>query len=155
LKSVGKHLRAQAGTYLEKNLMDGDVMAAVIEGIASHLAVALKKIKEEELIIPILLTDIEQLKKANKTEDIQKQLKDKIQHLETTRASIAFQKANLPSEDNLQQYIDITKQDHIYCGIAQLFALGRFYGIPVRVVYNYGKAESSQLFNDKVNNSNG
>lgn len=155
LKAPGELLRKQAAAYLEENQTDGEIMIALMEGVASHLDVAKKKITEEELIIPILTMDIEELKRRIPSLEIENQLKEKNAHLASVQASVAFQKANLPSDDNLQGYIDLTKQDHVYCGVAQMFALSREYGVPVQVLYNYGKPNQyAQIFNDEVNTNN-
>ena len=98
------------------------------------------------------MMDIEDLENRSQTQLVKEQLKEKRKHLDIVQESIEFQSSNMPNEDDLQGYIDMTKKDHVYCGIAQLFALTKKYNIPSRVLYNYGKDnEYEQVFNHEAN----
>jgi hypothetical protein len=152
LEAPGKQLRQQAAAYLENNLTNERVRLALFDGINSHLEAARKQIQEAEELVSILMMDIQALINQPETMDDESQLTEKMTHLRFTQESIDLQKANLLSENNLQGYIDITKQDHVYCGIPQLFALSKIYNIPIRVVYKYGKADQySEIYNEEVN----
>lgn len=156
LESPCKQLRAQAAAYLEAHQGDEEMMLALMEGILSHLEVMRKKLKEEELVLPILKRDIKTIQarlKANRRSAILKtDLEQKQEQLKIVQASVQFQRNNMPEEGELQAYIDITKKDHIYCGLPQVMALAKEYGVPIRVIYNYDKPvhqRNEQLFNDQ------
>lgn len=152
LEFPGKQLRRQASQYLEQHKTNDEITLSLIEGISSHLDVAKRKLREEEDLVPILMMDIEKLQDKTQTPIVKNQLVEKRKHLEIVQDSICYQKANMPAEADFQGYIDITKKDRVYCGVAQLFALSKYYGIPVSVLYNYGKAsQHEQIFNAEVN----
>jgi hypothetical protein len=158
LEAPGKKLREQAATYLEAHQADedGEVMIALMEGILSHLDVMRKKIEEEEAVIPFLMEDIEtlkeQLSKNPHSALLKQQLTQKQEQLKMIQDSVQYQRDNMPEEGELQTYIDITKKDHIYCGLPQVIALSKEYNVPIRVIYNYDKPahqQNEQLFNDQ------
>lgn len=152
LEAPGKKLREEAGDYLEKNQSNDDIMLALMEGIGSHLEVTQRKLNEEKSLIPILLTDIEILKKEVQTLSKINEFDTKMKHLKTVEESIEYQNQNMPNEDDLQGYIDITKKDRVYCGVAQLLALSKEYNVPTRVLYNFGtENQYEQIFNEEVN----
>lgn len=152
LKVPGSKLREQAAQYLENHQFEETIMLALLEGIGSHIEAARKKIEEEEAIIPILMLDIEELESQPQTSSVKEELAAKREHLKAVQDSIEFQKAHMPDEENFGSYIEITKGDHVYCGVAQIFALSKEYHIPIRVLYNYGKPNQyEQTFNQEAN----
>lgn len=150
LKEPGATLRHQAAEYLEKNHTNDEVAFALMEGVWSHLEVASRKIDEEEAVIPILENDIRELEKRPKSPLIAKQMQQKLEQVQIKQESIALQKKRLPSENNLREYIELSKEDRFYCGAPQVLALAKYYGIPIRVVYhsqNPNIKPHEQIFN--------
>lgn len=152
LKGPGKKLRKEAATYLEQNFFEEQVSLAIFEGRESYLEYAKKKLNEEEALAAILFADIDQLSQRKpQTKITQEQTAQKQQQLNATLCSITFGRENMPEEGDQSSYINLTKRDKVYCGIAQLLAISKEYNIPIRVLYQYGKpGQTEQIFNQEV-----
>ncbi len=134
LEVPGKQLRQQAADYLKQHLTDDDVLLALFDGVRSHIDITKKKLDEERSMTLLL----------EEQEDFD--------NLALAMQSIEQQEANMLQEDDLESYIKMTENDHVYCGIPQLFALCKFYDIPIRVLYKYGKADQyAETYNEQVN----
>jgi hypothetical protein len=156
LDPPGKKLREQAAAYLKEHLVDEEIMLALMEGVGSHIEVAQRKINEEEDALPFAREEVENLEKElrslpNQSSSYAGTLKQRIKEnkdlIEKKEQSIQFLRDNLPNEDDLPGYIDITEKDKVYAGIAQALALSKEYNVPVQVLNFYGTPhEYPQLF---------
>lgn len=158
LKTPGDRLRAQAAAYLEaeQRLEEGQrdfrIQMALFEGLESHSSVANRKIRDEEGMIKLIETEIRTLSREVQTDDVKAQLQQKNDQLKAIRESIASQKNSLLPEGDYNGYIQATKQDHVYCGIAQILALSKEYQIPVCVIYDYGTTHARpETYNAECN----
>jgi hypothetical protein len=151
LEEPGDTLRQQAATYLEENLDNDEMMLALFGGIIDHNEIAQRKIENDKSAISILEEDLNELKRMMPTDDVKQQLKQKQEQIKGIKESIAFQEKHLAREEDLQQYINMTKEDHVYCGTPQILALCKKYDIPVRVLFNYNRSNQfEQIFNEKA-----
>lgn len=154
LEIPARNLREQASAYLKAHLNHETIQLALMEGILSHGDVVQQKINEEEAVIPFIKEDINNLTEQLKTsslDSLKKQLQEKKAHLAILEDSLSFQKRNIPDLADLEGYIDMTKQDHIYCGLPQVLALSKDYNVPIRVIYMFGKpTEKSEIYNEEA-----
>lgn len=135
LEAPGKRLRQQAADYLKNHLTDEDVSLALLDGIPSHINAAKEKLERERELTVLL---------QEKEEDFE--------NLVITLNSIDLQEAHLPKEEDVEGYIKMTENDHVYCGIPQIIALCKIYNIPIRVLYKYGKADQcAETYNEQAN----
>lgn len=149
LREPGVSLRRQAAAYLENHLAEEEVYIGLLGGIGDYVEVAHRKIQEEESAIQILLEDINTLKQwlqqfGNTKDNYQLQIQQKEGQIAQKRASIAETEKNLPNDENLQGYIDRTKEDHVYCGAAQVYAIAKFYHVPIAIVSRYGEKDQQE-----------
>ncbi|MBA3602320.1 MAG: hypothetical protein H0W50_01440 [Parachlamydiaceae bacterium] len=146
-------LRNKAANYLEEHLEDESIINALFEGIDSHKESIQKKIKDEFSAKTILINDLKYLISRNlEDSDTWHQVMQKVAHIDVKNRSIEFEKKQLPkNDDDFLSYINATRQDKVYAGIPQIYALSFLYDISIRVCYNYGNDQKyEQIFNEKI-----
>ncbi len=153
LREPGATLRQQAADYLETHLTEEDVFIGLLGGIGDYVEVANRKMQEEESTIQILLNDIDRLQQwlqqfGNTAHNYLLQIQEKEEQVALKRASIAETKKYMPNDENLHGYIDMTKGDHVYCGAAQVYAIAKFYDVPIAIISRYGeKDQQKDIYN--------
>ncbi len=143
-------LRKQAADYLEKHINDEMVMNTLVEGIDSHKEAIQRKINAESSAETIVFEDLRILTSRNlNISDNWNQFIEKVNHGQIIRQSIEFEKSHLPENDDFISYIDATRQDKVYGGIPQIYAICLLYDISICVCYNYANVPYVQIYNEK------
>ncbi len=153
LNQPAAFLRNQAANYLEEHLEDESIRNTLIVGIDTHKEAIQKRIKDEFSAKSILINDLKYLMARNLEDpDTWQQIMQKVAHLDVKKRSIDAEKKNLPkTDDDFLGYINATRQDKVYAGIPQTYALSYLYDISIRVCYDYGNGQKyNEIFNEKI-----
>lgn len=139
LKKPGTLIRQQSSDFLLANMEDELVMNALLGAIYEHNPKFERRITEMEASIKTLLQDIDKLQNKLQTASVESQLMQKIEAIEDLRKNIKEQQQNLVDTDNIPAYIEKSKQDRFYCDSPHIYAIGRLFGVPIKVLINYNE----------------